>query len=319
MRHCNFFSPEKTPSEERRRIMTGFVRQVRQLLDRTVRPGQHRWLCVRIPCYQAALDPLGIDVNEFAAAGVEMFNLSPYYFTEQQTDAAAIKRLLPNAAVFLEMAHTTCVGPAVSAKTRYDNFSFRRTTELQFYTAAHLAYARGLDGVSAFNFVYYREHGYGERGPFNEPPFHVFRHLGDATWLARQPQHYILGAVWNAPRLADRPLPRTLHAGQSASFRLDMSPPTDGWQTDGRLRIRAEKGLGESVWTAIVNGVPLRETPDRGEPYANPYSPLLGEPSQHRAWLVPKAILADGMNTVEVIMNAGEGSARLEFLDLAVA
>jgi len=27
--------------------------------------------------------------------------------------------------------------------------------------------ARGLQGVSTFNFVYYREHGIGDRGPFD--------------------------------------------------------------------------------------------------------------------------------------------------------
>ena len=32
--------------------------------------------------------------------------------------------------------------------------------------------------MSAFNFVYYREHGGAGRGPFNEPPFEVFKHLG---------------------------------------------------------------------------------------------------------------------------------------------
>ncbi len=317
MRHCSFFAPD-TPMEQRREIMTGFVRQVRALLDRTAQPGRHRWLCARIPCHLEALAPLGLDVPALVDAGVEMLNLSPFYFTAQQTDAAAIKRLAPEAAVYLEMAHTTYVGPNTSAESGYDNFSFRRTTDLQYYTAAHLAYARGLAGVSAFNFVYYREHGYGERGPFAEPPFHVFRRLGDPAWLARQPQHWVLGAVWNEPRLAQRPLPRVLAAGQSAAFPFDMAPPAGGWRKGGRLRIQAEGSLGDSRWQAALNGVPLAETPDRSEPYPNPYPPLLGTPEQHRAWVVPAPLLKDGVNTLDVTMAAGDQPAKLVFVDIAL-
>ncbi|MBM4079123.1 MAG: hypothetical protein FJ278_05430 [Planctomycetes bacterium] len=317
MRHCNFF-PAAAPMGQREEIMTGFVRQVRDLLDRTAAPGRRRWLCVRIPCHLAGHEPLGIHVQEFARAGVDMFNLSAYYFTEQQTDAAAIKRLVPDAAVYLETAHTTYVGPTLSTNSRYDNFSFRRTTDLQFYTAAHLAYARGLDGISAFNFVYHREHGVGERGPFAEPPFHVFRRLGDPAWLARQPQHYVLAAVWNEPPIT-RQLPKTLSPGQPAAFKLDMAPPSGGWRQDGRLRIQAERELGDSLWSATFNGTPLREAPDRSEPYPNPHPPLLGAAEQHRAWFVPVGLVKDGVNSIVVRMDAGKEPAKLVFLDLAVA
>jgi len=214
------------------------------------------------------------------------------------------------------MTHTTHVGPVVT-KGGYDNFSFRRTTDLQFYTAAHLAYARGLDGVSAFNFVYYREHGGKERGPFNEPPFHVFKHLGDPAWLAEQPQHYVLGAVWNEPPVSNRPLPKVVTAGASANFSLDMAPPSGDWKKEGRLRIQAEAPLGDSVWMATFNGEALAETGDRSEPYETPYTPMLGSPEQHRAWRVPAAIVKDGMNAIEVRMEAGE-EAKLVFLDIAI-
>ncbi len=318
MRHCNFFPQDKTTSDERARIMTGFVRQARELLDRTAKPGRRRWLCVRIPCRLEALDPLGIRLDEFAKAGVDMFNLSPYYFTEQQNDMAAIKRQLPDSAVYIEMAHTTYIGPPATTKSAYDNFTFRRTTDLQYYTTGHLAYARGLDGVSAFNFVYYREHGAGDRGPFNEPPFHVFKRLGEPAWLARQPQHYFTAAVWNEPRVKDRQLPKTLRAGQSASFRFDMAPPAGGWKSDGRLRIQTKGDLGASVWAATFNGAPLVETPDRSEPYPNPYPPCLGAPEQHRAWTVPVALLKDGFNAVEVAMKTGDRPAEVVFVDVAV-
>ena len=324
MRFPSFFHSERTTSEERANIMTDFVARVRRVLDRTARQDQHRWLCVRIPAFQCVHDRLGIDLLRWVEAGVEMINLSYHFFTQQDGDFAAIRKRVPDAAVYVEMCHTTRVGPVVGARDTYDNFSYRRTTPSQFQTTAHLAYARGLDGVSAFNFVYYREHGDGERGPFDEPPFDVFNHLDDPDRLARQPQHYFLSDVWNTPRVDNRQLPRELGPGDTAAFTLDMAPPvcgapTDserGWQHDGRLRIQSPTKLGQSRWAAGLNGVELAATDDRSEPYNNPYSPLLGTSEHHRAWTVPAALLKDGVNAIDITLLKGDGPATIVFLDV---
>lgn len=326
MRHCSFFRQDETTSAQRRAIMTDFVRRVRAVLDRTARPGQHRWLSVRIPCHLATHDALGVDVKSFAAAGAEMFNLSPFYFTEQQTDAATIKKLLPEASVYLEMTHTTHVGPNVSDKSNYDQFTFRRTTDEQFYTAAHLAYARGLDGMSLFNFVYYREHGVGARGPFCEPPFHVLRRLGDPAWLAAQRQHWILAQVWDNPPLAGRAMcdpqrrwePLKLGPSQTACFRMDLAAPSGGWKAGGGLRIQSKFPLAAGTQlTARFNGDELAPTDDVCEPYPNPYPPLLGTPETTRGWLVPASLLKDGPAEIEITMAKG-AETQLIYLDLTV-
>ena len=317
MRHCSFFQVDRTSFDERVNVMTDFVARVRSLLDRTAPAGQHRWLCVRVPAHLHAHDALGIDLAAWVAAGVEMVNLSHYFFTEQCSDFAAVRQAIPDAAIYLEMCHTTRSGPLTSDESNYDNFSFRRTTPTQYYTTAHLAYARGLDGVSAFNFVYYREHGVGERGPFCEPPFHVFAHLGDPAWLAQQPQHYFLSDVWDSPCVPGRPLPVDLEPGQQASFSINMAPPAGGWQDAGRLRIQSLSDLGSSVWRATLNGVELNETQDRSEPYGNPYPALLGKAAQHRAWLVPPGLPRDGDNPIVIAFERGPGPATLVFLDLA--
>jgi hypothetical protein len=330
MRHFAFFRQEETTSAQRRQIMVDFIRDVRGVLDRTAHPGQHRWLCVRIPASVTSInhmgilshDALGIDVRAFAEAGVEMFNLSHNYFAEQVGDLAAIRELAPAAAMYNEMCHTTRVGPRVSTDFTYDEFAFRRTTRTQFYTTAHLAYARGLDGVSTFNFVYYRKHGVGPRGPFNEPPFEIHRGCGDRDFVARQPQHYFLSLAaeaWGAP-------PRLFHAGQIETFTLDMAPPsssagswkTKGWTKGGRLRIQSPEDLGDSRWRAVMNGEELAETDDRSEPYDNPYSPLLGTPEQHRAWTVPVRLCQDGINTIEITLLDGDKPVPIVFLDVAM-
>ena len=45
-----------------------------------------------------------------------MVNLSYFYFTAQDGDLAAIRRQVPQAAVYVEMCHTTRVGPVVGVK-----------------------------------------------------------------------------------------------------------------------------------------------------------------------------------------------------------
>jgi hypothetical protein len=328
MRHCKFFRDDGPAPAERLSIMLTFVGQVRAALDRReAQDGRHRHLCVRIPVFEATHAELGIDVAAFAKTGVEMFNLSYYYFTGQQGDFAALRRQAPAAAFYVEMCHCTQIAPLPFIASGYDNFGFRRTTPNQYYTTAHLAYARGLQGVSTFNFVYYREHGVGERGPFHEPPFEIHRGCADPDFVARQPQHYFIGDTWWWMSKGRFPLNRHFKPGEPATFQLDMAPPIhsapstgsgQGWLVDGRLRIQSPEDLGATRWRAVINGVDLAETTDRSEPYANPYSPLLGTPEQHRAWIVPADICKDGINTIEIMLLDGDKPIPIVFLDVAM-
>ena len=314
MRHNNFFKQDGTTSGQRLAIMSGFVRQVRETLDRTAKPGQHRWLCVRIPCHLLGHDRLGIDIKTFADAGVDMFNLCSSFFTEQQSDIGAISKLVPDKAVYLESTSAAAFGESLGP---YDQ-SFWRVTDRQFYTLAHLVYSRGGSGVSAFNFVYYRpHHGNPKIGPFNEPPFHVFKHAGDAGWLAKQPQHYFIGINYSQYDKKNY-LPQTLTEGQSADFTLDMAPPEGGWKKGGRLRIQSEANLEGAQLKAALNGIELRQTQDCSEPYDTPYTNCLGTPQTLRAWVVEPKMLIDGENKVEVAMISSGNEVKLVFLDFGL-
>jgi hypothetical protein len=316
MRFYSLFQLDKTTREQRCAIVTGFVRQVRALLDRTARGGRRRWLCARVPCYLSALDPLGLDLPALVAVGLDMVNVSASYFTIQQCDFAAIRRQVPQAAVYLELCHSIWNGQRVRAG--YDGFLFRRATPAQMYTAAHLAYARGAAGVSAFNFVYYREYGGPERGPFGEPPFEVFEHLGDRAWLARQPQHYFLASGWGNPFAKPNVLPRKLKADQQTLFPLDLAPPAGGWQRDGRLRIQCKADLDTQRFTARLNGMELVATADLAE-HGLVFNPvLLGTPATLRGWTVPAHLLRDGVNQLEVKLNAGT-PIEIAYLDVELA
>lgn len=315
MRFYSFFPRDKTTSEERRGIITGFVREVRALLDRTARDGKRRWLCARIPGLVSALDPLGLDVAALTAAGLDMLNLSASYFTTQQMEVAAIRQLAPQAAIYVELCHSTWNGPKMTAG--YDVFPFRRATVEQLETTAYLGYNRGADGVSLFNFAYYREHGSEGRGPFQEPPFAILPTLGDRAKLGRLPQHWFLAPGWENPFAKPAVLPRQLEAGRSVKFTLDLAPPTGGWQKDTRLRAQTMAPAKASLLAVTLNGVILAPTVDIAEPYPNPAPSLLGTPETLAAWVVPLVLLRDGMNECTISLAPGSKAVQLAWLDLA--
>ncbi len=320
MRHCNFFRVNETTFAQRAAVMTAFVRRVRALLNRTAKPGRHRWLGARIPCYAAPLDPLGLDLPALVGAGLEILNLSPYYLTAQQVDVAEIRRRAPGVAIHLELTHSVAnVGRVPGA---YDNTLFLRATDEILATAAHLAYARGADGVSTFNFAYFREFGAPGRGPFHEPPFALLQQLRDPQWVATQPQHYFLSGSTGWAALLGRPsvLPKAVKPGAGASFTLDLAPPRGGWKNGGRLRVRARDGLGEAAWSAKFNGAPLPVSADRSAPYRTRYAAShLPADELIRAWHVPVAALRAGFNLIEVALPKDAKAATIEYLELGAS
>lgn len=315
LRYYSFFRPEETTREERCAIMAAFVKDVRAVLDRTARGGSHRWLCVRVPCYLEALDLLGLDLPSLTAAGVDMVNASAHYFATQQHQLAAIRRQVPAAALYFELCHTIWKGEKVQAG--YDVFPFRRATREQLHTSAYLALARGANGISLFNFPYYRQHGQGEgRGPFGEPPFDALAALRDSRALAREPQHWFIAQGWRAPGAKPLPLPCRIESRKPAQFIFDLVPPAGGWKVDARLRVQFDEAPGGTALRAVFNDQPLAATADVSEPFAVPYPSMLGKPDELLAWLVPAALLADGVNRLELTLESGS-AATVVFIDLA--
>lgn len=295
MRHWIFFNLKRTTPERRREIQTDFVRSVRRLLDRHARPGRRRWLCVRVPSYLETYGDTGI---ELAAMRRRLPDSVALYAEVQFVSATAQKARDPKSASLIPVN--------------------RRTTPEQFYTVARQAYAEGADGISAFNFQYYR----GTYNPTDvygapaEPPYGVFKHLADHAWLARQPQHYFVGQGQGHPKKTGRPFQSKTAPGETAAFALTLVPPEGGWRTDGRLRIQAGGPLSGSRWTAQLNGADLAPTADVSEPYPGFYPVGLGAPEDYRAWTVPAQALKAGENRIAVTLRQGPAT-QLTYLDLS--
>lgn len=322
MRFYRFFDEAVTPVDERRKIMTAFVAEVRTVLDRTQRSGKRRWLCARVPGLQRGLDDVGLHLPDVVAAGVDMVTLSVSYFTSQQMDVAALRAQVPEpAAVYVEMCHSLVNGSKLVPG--YDTFTFRRATREQYETTAHLGYARGADGVCLFNFAYYREHGSEGRGPFAEPPFEVLPRLRDLEKLAANAQqHWFLAKGWDNPWVRPPVLPRKLGAGEKTQFTLPMAPPKGGWQGAGVLRLQSPNRLKELPITALCNGQVLERVTGAhaaavAEPFPNPYPVMLGSPEQKLAWVLPVSCLKDGANVFEFRLAKEAGKeVMVEYLDV---
>lgn len=310
MRDDSFFDLEKTTDRQRAQIMEDFVKHVRGFLDNTAKDGQRRHLCVRIPVFVEKYGDIGVDIRRFVRAGVDMINASVDYFTIQQNDIGRIVSSAGDVPVYLELCHTTVIGKSLSKG--YDSFTFKRTTDEQFYTAAHLAYQQGAAGVSAFNFVYYREHGGPGRGPFSEPPFHIFNNIADKDWVASQPQHYVLSKAY-----LTKGMPLKLKTGQPANVNIFMSPPSKGWSTNGKLVLQSPEGVSGQKIKVFFNGIQLVQTPDVSSPYKVMYVPLISDGSNAFAWAVPCGLPVAGNNSIGFEMTEG-GEKVFEYVEIFI-
>jgi hypothetical protein len=318
LRHSQLFRENGPPAAERIRIITEFMSDVRRALDKKL--GEHRWLSVRIPLELAAHPPLGLDVQNLYKAGVDMFNLSGWYHTTQRTDIAKVRELAPDSAIYLEMTHSTAGHRFFLPSKKYGTLGDPRTSDYQFYTTANLAYKNGADGMSLFNFVYYRM-GLGDDLPIMEPPFHILPKLTDRTFLAHQPQYNMLGKTFYHAQL-----PKGIKNGQSELFYMDVALPIThesgskgtSLSFSSRLRIHTEKPLNaEHQLYASINDTKLNSTNNTIRILGNPFDEMISPKGHRYAWDVPMEILKNGNNTIEIKVNFGS-EINIIYLDLGI-
>jgi hypothetical protein len=315
LRDDNLFREDGPSHEERINIITDFVRQVRESLDEGA-TGRKRYLCVRIPVDMKVHSRSGLDVERLAEAGVDMFNLGIWYDTTQCPGVTQVRRRLPESSLYLEMAHTTGWHPHFLKNQAYGTNGNPRTSDQQFYTTAHLAYQQGVDGLSLWNFVYYRM-GHHMDVPVMEPPFHVLRKLTDKAYVARQYRSYMLGSTSYF-----RQIPCELGKGQDQHFEMQMSaeaPGGSGASTPGRLRVHVSEPFAADHRLAVrFNGRLLEPSPDTSRFHGNPFDLMIspGE-SYRRAWILPPDAIVNGTNEIELTLEAG-AERQLIYMDAGV-
>lgn len=320
LRHPYYF-PENTPMSERVQVMTGFIKKARGYLDAVAQKtdGKHRYLGVRVPLSKAQWQDVGFDPAAWRAAGVDYFNLSPSYCITQQGDVAAVRQDVPDARIYLELTHTAQTwkfgGPG------YDDHCFRRSTPEILQNTARQGYARGADGMSFFNFVYYRQHGglTERRGPFNEPPFDALPELADKAALDKKPGYFFLAVK---DELFASPTKR-------ATYNMDIVPAKGNGPATVRILVLTDeekfyseresaKDIDRGQWEVTLNGVVLtqKKNTDDSYPFPSQFKAGFAKPQQYAAFEVPSGLLKDGQNTVK-IGNLGKKPLRLRWIEIS--
>lgn len=296
LRDDHLFRQDETTEEQRVAWVVEFVRSVRLALDHGPSRSRRRYLCVRIPCEIARHGQSGINLERFAAAGVDMFNLSNWYHTAQTTDMPAVRKQVPHAAVYVEMHYVT----ANKSARGYSTSAFPRTCNEQFYTTAHLAYMRGADGVSFFNMQY------------NKSSYAVLPRITELAWLAEQPQYYFLAKTPYC-----RQVPATLAPDRPHTFRFDMAPPASFQKKNVRVRLHAETSVTQSRFRAALNGQDLPPCADVGAFFGNPYDAMISNPDERLAFQAAGIDIKNGINELTLTLLT-PGSIRLVHVDAMI-
>jgi len=302
---------------ERKAILTEFHGQVRAVLDRTTPEGRRCYLSVRVPVSLDGCRAFGFDVAEAVAAGVDILNCSGWYFAQPRTNLPEFRRLAPNAAILHELTHAAGSLRLVESGRSggYGTDTFPRTSPTMYRTAANLAYQRGADGISLFNFVYYRMGTEPLDWLKREPPFDVLPTLRQPVWLAKQPQLYWLGRWTYVSEIGGSIAP-----AQSRDYQFDIALPQRSLADQVPLRVVCAEPLPSNAeLEAELNGKPLEANGDTSSPYNYAYDRLLGPTTHRRAWSCPSTLLRNGMNTVRLSLKGTEVAVRPEWLDLAVS
>ena len=310
LRSTVLFNTTTTTESQRDEIMLNVIKRVRAALDK--KPGRYRYLCVRIPAHIYCHNAIGVDVRAFADAGVDIFNISTYYCTEQVTSLKEIKELAGDSLVIFEMSYATGLG-----KTESGASSLRRATKEQLNTTAYLAYKDGADGISLFNFQYYREQLGLDDPPYSDPPFEIIDGLTDLDYLSTCQQHYYFAENHRDPKKPSWPLPKTVAAGKNVTWEFQLAVPKGGWSKNGKFRIQAKQDISECEFVLKINGTALSEMNDVSEPYPNMYTQITGAPKCIKAWEIPAGILEEGSNAVTLTLLSGSDVV-IEYVDLAI-
>lgn len=252
---CDFLrAPRYFPKnrvEEGIPIMTDFVRSLREKLDDLGRKkGRRLYLGVRVAESPDAALRIGLDVAAWNREGlVDMVNVSFNPLCSQEGDVEGFRAILSDASLYGELNYTTGAGVAPGGTIT----NIRRRPSAEIYKTTALSFLeRGADGVSLFNFGYWRDHSFGEPRrryyPGTEPPFHVIADLLSRERLRDSSQHAVL--VMNAGSL-----PRTVAGKTGTVFRVHLGECFRSGFFAGILRLEATDYISHLPLEVSINGI----------------------------------------------------------------
>jgi hypothetical protein len=289
-----------TPEQvwEKRGIITGFTREVRELLDAS---GRKMLLAARVPASPAGCRHLGMDIAEWTRQGlVDFVVAAPFLTTDFVMPIAELRALMKDRPVPL-----------------YAGIEFQHGAQAHcpesLRAAALSLFECGADGIYLFNFPCWEEH-------IAARPYHWLADLDNPDKAARKPLLFSVSHALHRVPNVDLPgqLPLPVRAGESSELTLRIP--------EAALPVRRALWLVHSGGdiSLSLNGQSLPELPHhrRSELFVE----YTGQeaPSEHRPpkeacrvfWAHP-SLLRAGANSLTV-RNASDRDLEIKRVNLGL-
>jgi len=303
------------------KVMTGFVREIRDKLDELgEKRGKRLSLCVRVPRSPDAALAIGLNVGRWDAEGlIDMVNASSMFRNTQETDIEGFSKVVKNSSLYGEMHFVTQPGKAPSGYW----VNVNRLTLPETYRSTALSFLeRGADGISLFNFAYTRDHTMSEPRKFLfpgvEPPFHIIPELVSADKLREGSQLIVINPGFEQ-------LPRPIKGQSSEKFRIYVGDVFDKPFVAAVVRIESDSQISYRPFSVSINGHSTRATILNGELFPTMSIEALPDPLDLQCFSLDPASLRPGFNEVVVHNNwvtSGGGGYRgtlnLERIEVAL-
>jgi len=290
------------------RTMTGFIRDVRKILDRAER---HIALIPRVASSPGAARQLGFDVQAWAREGiVDGITAGNFLTTCWDLAVEDFRRLVgPRIAVYAS---------SEVAADRREGLPVRYLPEsremLRGFAAGYLA--AGADGISTFNFFLARNH----RPVTAEAFYGGLREMRSLKLARGKPRIHVLTAGFWLPE-CDMPeqVPVMIRAGRERKFEMLLAAESKGAQVTVLVYFDGENGP-DDMWLRInhhsgSHAVEIR----KGLPDKKPEADTKDKPSHKNkvaVFKVSPGIIQDGRN--DLIIRSGRVSTTIVGIDVDV-
>mmetsp|Transcript_35652 Transcript_35652/g.107264 ORF Transcript_35652/g.107264 Transcript_35652/m.107264 type:complete len:392 (-) Transcript_35652:22-1197(-) len=291
-RWAMIFDPTATTSTSRRATMTSMLRQIRAAMAPATRLG------LRVPPDLSLLDSIGVDLPALAAdSSVRLdyvtLGVSYYAFLPSTSDFAKVRASLPGTPVLFEVSNLI----TQSQSNRSDS---ELLTDEMLATVALDAYSLGADGLSSFNFEYYRSINLA-------PPYKTLGLLTDEEWVSKSTQHWFYTRSSGTALSRQSPFPLQPNGSRNASMAIRIVVPIGTAYRQGLLRVSRGYeawGLALGLLGVVLNGVPLLPTSNTSRIYASAV-PDIGT-GGYAGFIVPPTIVRNGSNEMTLVCSVSE-------------
>ena len=242
------------PSEVRRNtlILTGFIRDVRSLLDHMGEKwGRRIGLAMRVHPTEDGNLAAGMDVRTWLSEG--LLDLVVPYLGGPHDKLTDSQFSFDWLAAATRDSGAWVYSPA--GRVPYDDRHYEQTIEMFRATASNL-HARGADGLYLEDLKW----------PHDRDQYMVLREMGDPDTYARKTKHYMFAPGIDTPDSAplDRRLPVTMTEGLTACIPVFVGDDLDSARQDGELKsvelgVRIVQTGPDDRFTFRFNGEELSE------------------------------------------------------------